>query len=46
VAEAHENDDDEEDGEQPALWLRGPAGLPPLPANEHEKWVIEPSGDK
>jgi hypothetical protein len=46
VAEAHENDDDEEDGEQPALWLRGPAGLPPLLANEHEKWVIEPSGDK
>jgi hypothetical protein len=46
VAEAQENEDAKEDGEQPALWLRGPAGLPPLPATYHEKWVIELTGDK
>jgi hypothetical protein len=46
VDETQENEDEEEDGEQPALWLRVPAGLPPLPATYHEKWVIEPIGDK
>jgi hypothetical protein len=29
-----ENDDEEEDGEQPDLWLCGPVGLPPLSANK------------
>jgi hypothetical protein len=46
VPEAQENEDEEEDGEQPALWLHGPARLPPLPATYHEKWVIESFGDK
>jgi hypothetical protein len=41
-----ENEDDEEDGEDLDLWLRGPAGLPPLPATEHDKWVISPAGDR
>jgi hypothetical protein len=35
----------EEDGEQETLYLRGPATLPPLPANDHEKSVLEPTGD-
>jgi hypothetical protein len=43
VIEAQENEEEEEDGDQPALWLRGLAGLLPLPATDHEKWVIEPS---
>jgi hypothetical protein len=29
-----ENDEEEEDGEQPDLWLCGPVGLPPLSANK------------
>jgi hypothetical protein len=41
-----ENEDEEKDGEQPALWLRGPAGMLPLPTTHHKKWVIGTSGDK
>jgi hypothetical protein len=46
VGEAGENEDEEKDGEQPALWLRGPAGMLPLPTTHHKKWVIGTSGDK
>jgi hypothetical protein len=41
-----ENEDVEEDGQNLDLWLCGPVGLPPLPATEHDKLVIEPFGDK
>jgi uncharacterized protein (DUF2345 family) len=36
---------EEEDGDQAIVYLRGPAGLPPLPATDHEKLVIKPTGD-
>jgi hypothetical protein len=40
-----EADGEEEDGDQAIVYLRGPAGLPPLPATDHEKLVIKPTGD-
>ena len=40
--EAQEENEDEAEVDDGDLWLRGPAGLPTLPSNEHEKWVIEP----
>jgi hypothetical protein len=44
-AEVQLDSNEEEDGEQETLYLRGPATLPPLPANDHEKSVLEPTGD-
>jgi hypothetical protein len=44
-AEVQLDANEEEDGEQETLYLRGPATLPPLPANDHEKSVLEPTGD-
>jgi hypothetical protein len=40
-----ENEDEADEDGDGDIWLHGPTTLPPLPANEHEKWVIEPSGD-
>jgi ribosomal protein L15 len=44
-AEVQLDANEEEDGEQETLYLRGPATLPPLPANDHEKSILEPTGD-
>jgi hypothetical protein len=44
--EAQENGEEEEEGgEQPPLYLRGPATLPAFPATHNEKTIIEPVGD-
>jgi hypothetical protein len=44
--EAQENGEEEEEGgEQPPLYLRGPATLPAFLATHNEKTVIEPVGD-
>ena len=48
--EVGEGDEEEEDGGGSEAvahnkgWLRGNAKLPPLPATEEQKWLIEPKG--